>query len=78
MLVDFSWSRLRGELGILKKKHSALNKDLTDQKENISGLTANLSKLETKIVNLEKDKVRHNHVDRTKTWNYRRFPIKFI
>ena len=48
---------MRGELGILKKKHTALQKDLTDQKENICGLTTNLSKLENKIMNLEKDKV---------------------
>ena len=48
---------MHGELGILKKKHTALQKDLTDQKENICGLTTNLSKLENKIMNLEKDKV---------------------
>lgn len=49
-------SRLRGELGILKKKHLASQKELEDQKDNITLLSQDLQKLENKIQNLEKDK----------------------
>ena len=40
----------------MKKKHIAAQKDLEDQKDNISNLSQDLFKLELKIQNLEKDK----------------------
>ena len=47
--------RLRGELGILKKKHNVLGKDLTDQKGNIQTMNQEQHRLESIIKSLEKD-----------------------
>ncbi|XP_023325857.1 cilia- and flagella-associated protein 57 [Eurytemora carolleeae] len=49
--------RLRGELGILKKKQVVSQKDLEEQKDNLTSLSQDLTRLETKISNLEKDKL---------------------
>ena len=48
---------MRGELGILKKKQVVSQKDLEEQKDNLTSLSQDLSRLETKISNLEKDKL---------------------
>ena len=47
--------KLLGELGILKKKHFAVHKDLEDQKSSISSMNSEQSRLETVIKGLEKD-----------------------
>ena len=49
--------RVRGELGILKKKFSSAQRDLGEQKDNIKLLSNDVAKLESKINSLEKDKV---------------------
>ena len=41
--------QLLGELGILKKKHVAVHKDLEDQKQSISSMNSEQSRLETVI-----------------------------
>ena len=48
---------MRGELGILKKKQVVSQKDLEEQKDNLTSLSQDLTRLETKISNLEKDKL---------------------
>ena len=47
--------KLLGELGILKKKHFAVHKDLEEQKTSISSMNSEQSRLETVIKGLEKD-----------------------
>ena len=47
--------KLRGELGILKKKHLGVHKDLEDQKTSITSMFTEHSRLEVVIKGLEKD-----------------------
>jgi septal ring factor EnvC (AmiA/AmiB activator) len=47
--------RLKGENGIMRKKFSALQKDIEDQREEIKGLLEKQQQLYEKIKGLEKD-----------------------
>ena len=47
--------RLKGENGIMRKKFTALQKDIEDQKDTIQGLYENKKQLHEHIASLEKD-----------------------
>ena len=49
--------KVRGELGILKKKHSTSQKDLENNKGNLDWMTKEQTRLKADIKNSEKDKV---------------------
>jgi chromosome segregation ATPase len=53
VVVVTTWDR--GELGILKKKHIGVHKDLEDQKTGIHSMQAEQTRLEIVIKGLEKD-----------------------
>ena len=55
--------QLLGELGILKKKHVAVHKDLEDQKQSISSMNSEQSRLENVIkVSSKIFKYYHSHL----------------
>ena len=53
-LLVYEFANFRGELGILKKKHIGIHKDLEDQKTGIHSMQAEQNRLEIVIKGMEK------------------------